>query len=163
MNTHCCGFNLISSKNITKQDFVYLCDNLEKDFNEIYNTQEFSFSPELITEGGIIFNNYENNDGYKSMRLYFCDKNYIGVRTNNLYNFINKEIKNEWVNNNNILIKKNEYLGTFLKSRNKAPKWNNKDLEIFEKCFNNIGLIIDRIPTKKQLRAYSKESVNLFY
>lgn len=83
----------------------------------------------------------------------------------NLYGYINDNIKDEWINDESILIDKDEYLGTFLKSFYNAPQWTNHELKMFEKCFNKIGLIIKKIPTKKELKKYDKPTyyLNLFY
>ncbi len=164
VNTYCSGFQLISQKNITKKEFVELCNDLQIEFNNYYNTNDYSFSPECISEGGIIFNNFENrSEGYKTMRIYFTDKD-NSCRLNSLYDTINRNIKQEWIKDENILINKNVYLGTYLKSFRNAPPWTNDELKIFIKCFNNIGLVIKKLPTKKDLKKYDKPSyyINLF-
>jgi hypothetical protein len=145
INTYCSGFQLYSIKNITRKEFVELCNNLQKEFNNHYNVNDYSFSPECITEGGIIFNNYNNNiDGYKTIRLFFTENNVIDGKREKLYGFINENIKNEWIMDEGILIEKDRYLGTFLKSFHNAPKWTKEELRIFKYCFNNIGLIIKK-------------------
>lgn len=140
INTYCSGPELFSLKNISKREFVELCINLENEFNNFYNTKEYSFSPECITEGGIIFNNFNeyNTNGYKTMRIYFI-KEPGGIKK--LYGYINKNIKNEWINEESILIEKNKNLGTCLKSFKNAPEWTNEELKIFENCFKKFGLI----------------------
>ena len=58
-----------------KKKIIELCNNLQNEFNNYYNTDDYSFSPERITEGGIVFNNFNNNiNTYKSMRIYFVEK-----------------------------------------------------------------------------------------
>ncbi len=95
------------------------------------------------------------------MRIYFTDK--FGGRKN-LYGYINNNIKDEWINDESILIDKDKYLGTYLKSFRNAPQWTNDELKIFKKCFNNIGLIINKLPTKKELKKYDNPAyyLNLF-
>ncbi len=50
INTYCNGFELIAIKNISKKEFVELCNNLQKEFNIFYGKNDYSFSPECITE-----------------------------------------------------------------------------------------------------------------
>lgn len=162
INTYCNGFQLVAIKNILKKEFVELCNDLQNEFNNYYNTNDYSFSPECITEGGIVFNNFNGDiNGYKTMRIYFTDK--FGGRKN-LYGYINNNIKDEWINDESILIDKDKYLGTYLKSFRNAPQWTNDELKIFEKCFNKIGLIINKLPLKKDLKKYDKPTyyLNLF-
>ncbi len=147
ISTYCRGYSLKAYKNITKQDFIELLNNLQKRFNELYNTTDYSFSPEPITEGGIVFNNLD----YKTMRLYFTDKN-VSVVENNLYGWINENVKEEWKSNEDILIKLNSYLGTTLKSFHSAPQWTNNELVIFIECFYDIGLSLYKTPKKKTLK-----------
>ena len=164
INTCCSGFQLLSKKDITKKEFVELCNNLQNEFNKYYNTNDYSFSPECISEGGIIFDNFNTyNNGYKTMRIYFTDKKNI-CREKSLYGFINKNIKDEWINDDSILIEKNKYLGTYLKSYRNALEWTNEELQIFKKCFENIELIIKKTPTKKELKNYNNSNyyLNLF-
>jgi len=71
LNTYCNGFELVSIKNISKKEFVELCNNLQKEFNDYYDSNDYSFSPECITEGGIVFNNFDEEDKYKTMRIYY--------------------------------------------------------------------------------------------
>jgi len=136
--SNCKGFILEAVKNISKKEFVQLCNNLQIEFNNYYNTDDYSFRPECISEGGIIFNNFNNRNSYKSMRMYFTDKNYV-AKIKSLYGWINDNIKDEWMNDENILINENEYIKTYMKCNN-APKWYKDELKIFKKCFENIGL-----------------------
>jgi len=162
INTYCNGFQLVAIKNISKKEFVELCNDLQNEFNNYYNTNDYSFSPECITEGGIVFNNFNGDiNGYKTMRIYFTYK--FGGKKK-LYGYINNNIKDEWINDESILIDKDKYLGTYLKSFRNAPEWTNDELKIFEKCFNNIGLIINKLPLKKDLKKYDKPTyyLNLF-
>lgn len=159
INTYCNGFQLVAIKNISKKEFVKLCNDLQKEFNDYYVSNDYSFSPECITEGGIVFNNFNEVYKYKTMRIFFSDKDTI-----KLYGFINENIKDVWINDESVLIDKDKYLGTYLKSFYNAPQWTNNELKIFEKCFNNIGLIINKLPTKKELKKYDKPTyyLNLF-
>jgi hypothetical protein len=171
INTYCSGFILKSIKDISKKEFVELCYNLQYKFNIYYNTNEYSFSPECITEGGIVFNNFNNETKYKTMRMYFTNEK-DGTRIKNLYGFINNDIKEEWKNDikeewkndENILINNNVYIGTYLKSFRDAPKYTSDELKIFIECFENIGLYIEKLPTKKELKRLKNYSyyLNLF-
>jgi hypothetical protein len=145
---NCEGFILEAVKNISKKEFIELCNNLQNEFNNYYNTDEYSFRPECITEGGIVFNNFNNFDNnintYKSMRIYFVEKSNTSSRKKNLYGWINNNIADEWISDESILINKDEYIRTYTKCIN-APKWDKYELTIFKKCFENIGLFIVKI------------------
>jgi len=164
INTYCSGFQLVAIKNISKKEFVELCNNLQDEFNYYYNTNDYSFKPECISEGGIVFNNFNEVCKYKTMRIFLTDKDTIGGRREKLYGVINENIKDEWINDESVLIEKDKYLRTYLKSFHNAPQWTNDELKIFQKCFNNIGLIINKLPTKKELKKYDKPTyyLNLF-
>jgi hypothetical protein len=98
-----------------------------------YNTQEYEFKPEPISEGGIVFSNFPGyGDGkYKSMRIFISQYGEYGI--------IGDDVMDKWKNNNKILCDKGETIDTFLKSFDGAPLWTIEELTIFEKCFNTIG------------------------
>ena len=74
INTYCNGFQLVAIKNISKKEFIELCNDLQNEFNNYYSTNDYSFSPECITEGGIVFNNFNGDiNGYKTIRIYFTE------------------------------------------------------------------------------------------
>lgn len=150
INTYCKGFQLFVNRDITKKEFVSLCDNLQIQFNKYYNTDEYSFRPECITEGGIVFNNFNDRNKYKTMRLYYTDKDNITISS--LYGYINSNIKEEWKDSDDVLIKKDNYLDSCLKSFRNAPKWTNEELLIFRELFESIGLSVKKVPKKKDLK-----------
>jgi len=43
-------YDLISTKSITKKEFIELCILLSNEFNNYYNTNEYVFTPEAISE-----------------------------------------------------------------------------------------------------------------
>lgn len=150
INTYCGGYQLLAKKNVSKKVFVELCDNLATEFNNYYKTKDYSFSPECISEGGIIFNNFnEHRNAYKSMRIFFYDtkSGYLP-----LYGFISTHEKEKWIDDDGILIEKNKKLQTTLKSFYNAPPWTNIELKIFLKCFENAGLFLSKKPNKKELK-----------
>lgn len=157
INTYCSGFSLIAFKNISKQTFVEMLNDLQNEFNEYYNTNEYSFNPECISEGGIIFNNFNNKEKYKTMRLYFeSDRG-----RENLYGYISNNIKDKWITDESVLINECDKLGTYLKSFRGAPKWTNDELKIFQKCFGKVGLFIDDLPHEKELKMYDDSTYYL--
>jgi len=163
INTYCKGLTLVSERDISKKGFVQMLLNMQERFNDHYKTNDYSFNPERISEGGIVFNNFNNKEKYKTMRLYFLDKQH-GNCVKSLYGRITDDTKDEWKENNEILVGKNLYLGTFLKSFRDAPKWTNDELKIFIQCFNDAGLTIYKIPTKRELKILdnSKYYLDLF-
>lgn len=163
INTSCTGFTLFTTKDISKSQFINLCYELENEFNDYYSTDKYKFSPERISEGGIIYNNFNDNSHYKTMRFFLTDKYSCTKRS--LYGFVTENIMDEWINDSSILIKSESYIGTYLKSFNQAPQWTKDELNIFKKCFENIGLIIHELPSRLKLKELSDPHyyTNLFY
>ena len=109
-------------KDTTKNQFVELCDNLQNEFNTYYKTDNYSFKPEQISEGGSIFENFDGikADAYKTMRLYFVDDR-CGIEK--LYELISSNVKDLWRNDSEVLIPEGPLLQGLLKSFDKAPVW----------------------------------------
>lgn len=131
------GFFIKSIKNISANDFYLLCHKLEYRFNHHFNTTDFKFVPESISEGGILFENFPNkkNNMYKSMRIF------IETLTDDHWPAIHSNILNEWENNNNKIISNKRKIRTFLKAYEGTPPWTIEELQIFEECFKEIGLL----------------------
>jgi hypothetical protein len=107
---------------------------LGQKFNNKYNTDLYSFFPERIAEGGIIWDNYPNKIGYKTMCISF-----------NNYPWVDKIYENHTilVHDQNKHIHRNPSLiGTFLKTFHGVPIWTPEELELFAECFEEIGIQI---------------------
>jgi hypothetical protein len=149
--TYTSGFNVKCEKNITKDDIVNMC-NLLSNTDKYFNLCEFK--PEGISEGGIIYefkNSYDKNSHdkkpYKSVRFSLNDG---GSRRN--WGWINENVMNEWAENNDIIFNQNDKFTIFLKSLYGAPLFTIDELEIWEKCFNQIGIVkVGKYPSKKSL------------
>lgn len=86
--TYTKGYDLISTKSITKKEFIELCILLSNEFNNYYNTNEYVFTPEAISEGGILFKKFNDGNKYKTMRLrkildndYYYRNGYSGMES----------------------------------------------------------------------------------
>jgi hypothetical protein len=119
-----------TKKNITKNDFVIICKKLENRSNDV------SFEPERITEGGILFKPTDNI-GYKTVR--FCRSSY-----HRSWPLINDDYLSEWTGSNDVLFKQNEEWPTILKSFYGAPPFTIEELKILVECFNEIGIVISK-------------------
>lgn len=127
------GFNLSPSQNITSTMLLRVCSDLTRIFNECYNTKDYLFEPERITEGGILWANWPGKDseGYKSMRIRFhhypgVDENF-GVEPVTLFSlpdFTGQRIVK--------CDKSRKLMSTFLKAFRSAPPWNMEEIELFE-------------------------------
>ena len=149
--TYTSGFTLKPTRDITKHDLYNIC----KDLNNYFST-DYSFIPEPITEGGILFektpNKYNTNRAYKSMR--FSSGN-GRIR----WPLINRDnVMNEWKDNQDILFKKymrnnrNTKIRTFLKAFCGAECWTHEQLTIFNRVFEKHGIdCFCDMPTKKSL------------
>lgn len=144
------GFYVKSTKNISKNDFYILCNDLNNTFNEYYGVTEYSFLPEAISEGGILFKEYPGKvaNAYKSMRIFIdmCgDDNWPALST--------KSVMDEWKECDDKIISEKRKLRTFLKADQNAPIWTLEELQLFEKCFDKIGLKrVGKYPSEKSLR-----------
>lgn len=120
-------------KDISKSDFVKICD-------------EMDCFPEATCEGGI---KYLDTEGYKTIRLgQFNGSNIILnglIREKMGFNgkgkswpWINKNILSEWRNNLDILIYKNQKINTTLKAFYGAEPFTVSELECWEEVWCNM-------------------------
>ena len=157
INTYTDGYKLKTTRDVTKREFILLCNMLGDKFNEHYNTTEYVFAPEPVVEGGIIFSNFNTPDvAYKkTMRLFpetFSPNSYD---KGSLYGFIYPNVKETWIYDNSKLIEAGTTLGTCLKSFHNAPAWTKYELMIFKECFSDFGVVITKVPTKTSLKRHS--------
>ncbi len=137
ITTYLYNYRLISKINITKNDIIILCNMLDKEFED--ESPKIKFVPEPKTEGGIQFLFEGKEKWYKSIRLGIKEKSgnwpYIKLST----------VFDEWNQNNDVVIYKNNEFQLFFKAFHGAPIFTENELKIFEKCFEKIGL-----PKKKR-------------
>ena len=146
MRTYTSGLRLKTERIITKNDIIIMC-NLLNGNCEYSNLCEFT--PEGITEGGILFNFNDEFDKnwYKSVRL--C-VGYNGAGGN--WPWVNENVMTEWSCNNDIILQTNTKFTIFLKSFHGAPLFTLDELKIWEECFKQIGIVkVGKYPSKKSL------------
>jgi hypothetical protein len=139
--TYTNGLTFITKKDITQNNIITLCNLLNN--HELFNGL-CTFEPEPITEGGIIFK-YINGEQewYKSMRLGLSGKDWPWI--------CNPMVS--WLNNNNIIIKKDIRIYTYLKSFRNAPVFTQDELRAIEECFNKIDVYrVSRMVGKARLK-----------
>ncbi len=137
-STYTNGLSFKCKKDITKNDLVNLCKLLDQKLEGI------NFRPEPISEGGIVYGwkNDSPNEWYKSVRF---------ERANN-WGWINDNVMTEWLDNDDIVFNKESRFDTFLKSFHGAPLFTIQELQAWEECFNEIGIIrFGRYPSRKKL------------
>ena len=146
MRTYTCGLTLKTERIITKDDIITMCKLLNS--KDAYSNL-CEFQPERISEGGIIFRfNNLNNKWYKSVRLCVGRNESKGK-----WYLIDDNCLSEWSGNNDIIFDKNNIFTLFLKSFDGAPLFTIEELEIWEECFNQIGIVnVGKYPTKKSLK-----------
>lgn len=136
MNTYTRGYELNFSRLVTTHDFVWLCGLLNKLFNEKFNTNEYCFEPEPITEGGIIFKNWPNktSEQYKSFRF--------GPRNDNMGKWpkIEEDVLQKWKTTQPVVVFTGGNTPTTLKAFDTAPSWTIEELKLFEKALETIGV-----------------------
>ena len=141
--TYSCGPVINFTKDITKNDFINICNDitiyLNNYYSKYYNVNNFVIKamPEQVIEGGILIKHISNiiecNEWYKSLRIY---------NDNSTYPVINNydEISN-WVNNNDVIYRKNSIVKTSLKSLYSAPRWCKDEIIIILSVFNKHGIL----------------------
>jgi hypothetical protein len=150
------GLTLETTKGITKNDIINMCDLLN-------NKEEYSnlckFQPEAITEGGIKFNfkvpgfdEIAKKQWYKSVRFY------TQRPSGTWYGIDNNTCVSDWTGSDDIIFNKKSKFTMFLKSHYGSPLFTQEELKIWEECFNKIGIIkVGRYPAKKHLKGYISE------
>ncbi len=127
------GYKLFFKNDITKNDIINICLDLNNAFNNIYE-----FEPEPIGDGFIYFKSFVNTtpQKYKCMRL---------MKQYHKTEYIPNNVISEWKNNNEVFIKKSlnkkDKYRTFLKAFYNADGWNITELNIFLEVFNKYGII----------------------
>ena len=145
--TYCRGPYINISHDITKAEYIKICDEITRDLNAYYQEfhKDFSFVvevvPEPITEGGLLIKYYLNNEYstqyYKTMRIINNDKYYRRI---NNYPWVPGDCMKSWQNNDEIVYKANRDAHTFLKAFDKANRWTSDEIKIFLKVFTNHGI-----------------------
>ena len=139
MATYTSGYTLKSLKDITKNDIIILCNLLNNNENYI---DICTFEPEPITEDGIIYKFINNNTWYKTVRFNLYVK----------WDWIDENVMTMWNKNKDILLRDKQKMNLFLKSFHGAPVFTLDELQIWESCFNEIGLKkVGKYPSKKSL------------
>ena len=134
------GLTLTTKQDIYKGDIVVLCKSLNQEFNG-----SCEFQPECISEGGILYKFKDGTTGYKSVRL---DGN-VGK-----WDWINsdEDVMSEWFENTDIIFAANTKFNITLKHLDGAPQFTIEELQIWEKCFNQIGIEnVGKYPSKRKL------------
>ena len=130
--TYQLGFTIQTTKPITKNDIITLC-NLLNNCKEYKNVCEFE--PEGICGGGILFKykDDENNKGYKSLRFNLgqCNGN---------WGWVNDNVMTEWLNNEDVVVDKKKVFTTCLKSFHGAPSFTVKEENLLKRYCNKIGM-----------------------
>ena len=141
--TYSCGPVINFTKDITKNDFINICNDitiyLNNYYSKYYSVNNFVIKaiPEQVIEGGILIKHISNimecNKWYKSLRIY---------NDNSTYPVINNydEISN-WVNNDDVIYRKTSIVKTSLKSLYSAPRWCKDEIIIILSAFNKHGIL----------------------
>jgi hypothetical protein len=166
ISTYTSGFTFVLNRDITKNDYITLCQSISDQLNNYHNltgVDLIKIMPEAITEGGFKFTGgknksfgdspfMENGKQYKTMR-HFCN---IDAGTYNRSRIewprIDNETINKWINCNEIIFPQNMTGETYLKAFDGAPAWTLSELNIFKSCMENYGFIINNIPKANSLK-----------
>lgn len=131
------GFKFKCTKDLTKADYIAICEQLSAQLNFIIN-------PEPIWEGGFLFT---NTKGFKTMRHHVTlnnkDVKWPWITPNTVF---------EWKDSQEILWPINSECDTFLKAFRGADIWTLEQLKIFSKVFEFYGIKTKKMPTKTSLK-----------
>ncbi len=128
ITTYCSGPWLWIMKDVTKDDFMQICDQM-------------GCHPEAICEGGFKF---INTPGYRSIRIYTNAATDMEDNRRFEYNwpFINPEtVAVEWRGNKEILFRKGRYMGTCLKAFDGAYPFTIEELTAFREIWKEYGIL----------------------
>jgi len=128
MNTYCSGPEFRTVKDITRDDIMTLCDNLN---NEIYFKNEIVFKPEAITEGGIRYFYKNNENFYKTIRLRGEYNNWPYIKDHSF---------KDWINNDEVIYGNDTMVRTYLKAFDFAPEFTDEEMGVLLFHFYKIGL-----------------------
>lgn len=152
--TYCSGPKLKFTKDITKEIYIEICEDLSATFAEKFGG-EYIFEPESITEGGIILVQFpgKQNKMYKTMRHHLTSKNY---ERNVRWPWIDKKnVMEDWRDDSGILIPINTLSDTFLKAFHGAPTWTVDEIKLMCEVFTQYQIKCTRLPKKNELRSDS--------
>lgn len=142
-STYTSGYRLVATKQFKLRDLQNACDDLSAQFEGI------TFSPEGITEGGIVLKSPGwSKDAYKSFRIWFDKWNdYPWIYNDPLLNDYDTVLLNAPSNKcaNHQIHEQNGYFScevvpTFLKSFGDAPAWTHEELSIVHGVLRDHGL-----------------------
>ena len=147
--TYTNGPTYTCQRNISKKDFIGICDMLQKKIGD-----GSTFKPEGISEGGIEVNAPNNTpSGYKSLRL--------GVSRNGSsgkWYWVDRDtVMEEWSSNDDMVFYKNNTFTVFLKSLYGAPHFTLEELKVWDECFQEYGMSLvnddeHEYPTARKLK-----------
>lgn len=141
------GPSLEIQKDLTKNDYIKLCNQLSKELSEHAN-KNLIVKPEAISEGGFLIIDQNNPIHYKTMRHHIEKGKSKFV---NKWPWISEKVMEDWNNNDEIIFYKGNICKTFLKAFHTAPVWTLEELNIFENRLSEFGIICKNIPKKSSL------------
>lgn len=147
LDTYHRGPDLWIYKDITKSDFVKICDKMD-------------CFPEGICKKGF---RYNIREGYKTIRLdQFNGSNVVlnGLIEVKLgfnsegekWPWVDENTLLKWRNNSDILIYKNQKINTTLKAFYGAKPFTVDELECWEEVLSKFGIVCKKMPTAKYLK-----------
>lgn len=141
IRTFCPGPKLVITKNITKKDFIQMCNMM-------------GCKPETLSEGGM---RCIHTFGLKSLRFHLENSFLKGtcislkVHERDKWPSVDDFTMTDWAENNSVLIHGNQEFGTTLKSFMNAHAFTHSELCQWETVFNRFGILCVNIPNQDQL------------
>lgn len=129
MTTYTNGFHLTFTADVTKSEFVYICDDISTLHEDYYAV------PEAIPEGGIqLMNDNCLNGKYKSMSFQFDNPFFKWPR------IYSTNVMDMWFDSEDVIIQSGLQADTFLKAFFGAPVWDMSELDSIAATFAEFGI-----------------------
>ena len=155
--TYTNGPLLYFNKDLSKKDYIEICNKLNHQFEETFQNKEYVFQPEPVSEGGLEMVKFpgKKESMYKSLRHPLRTKEHDEPEYKS--QIITQNVMTEWLNDETIIIHQGLYSDTTLKAFYGAPIWTLEEIKIICNVLSDYGVHSSELPKKEDLsRAASK-------
>jgi hypothetical protein len=154
------GPHLKFNRELTKRDYIALCESLSRTFNETFRVTDpvakYVFHPDSVTEGGFFLFNFPDKRGemYKCMRHHLYAPTKGGAPPPPSWPFIEDQetVTHDWTQaSDQTLVPQATVAYTTLKAFYGAPVWTLQELNICKMVLARYDVKLTRMPKKQDL------------
>lgn len=150
MITSTCGPKLRFRRNVTRSDYISICNDLSKEFSKVFGG-DYVFEPEPIKEGGFVLTEWPG----KKDKMYKSLRHLLGNGTAKLFDikwpWIGENVLDEWEKDDSLLIPKTSNGYTTLKALEGAPVWTIKEIGVLYAVFSRHYITVSCLPKRERL------------